>query len=120
MNRDRQRILLVGNVSKVFLDADAVAANCEVCDNISDAINTLCGTGLEPVKTRPGLSRAKPVPSGAEGPRGWPWYPKEIVIIGVEPGRVDWGLELTDKVKQKLAEIIDTVLKEIEDAVHGK
>jgi hydrogenase maturation protease len=46
--------------------------------------------------------------------------PKEIVIIGVEPQAVDVGLELSDKLKHKLAEIIDTVLKEIEDAVHRK
>jgi len=46
--------------------------------------------------------------------------PEEIVIIGVEPGKVDWGLELTDQVAQKLPEIINIVLKEIEDAVHTK
>ncbi len=48
------------------------------------------------------------------------YAPKEVVIIGVEPEVVEWGLELTDKVKQKVSEIIDTVLKEIEDAVHRK
>jgi len=46
--------------------------------------------------------------------------PEEIVIIGVEPGKVDWGLELTEQVAQKLPEIINTVVKEIEDAVHRK
>ncbi len=46
--------------------------------------------------------------------------PKEIVIIGVEPRKMDWGLELTDEVKQKVPEIINTVLKEIEDAIHAK
>ena len=44
--------------------------------------------------------------------------PEEIVIIGVEPSNVDWGLELTDQVAQKLPEIINMVLKEIGDAVH--
>jgi len=44
--------------------------------------------------------------------------PEEIVIIGVEPSKVDWGLELTDQVAQKLPEIINMVVKEIEDAVH--
>ena len=34
------KILLVGDVSKVFLDADSVSSNYEVCDNISDAIDT--------------------------------------------------------------------------------
>lgn len=46
--------------------------------------------------------------------------PKEIVIIGVEPEKIDCGLELTDKVKQRVPEIINTVLKEIEDAIHTK
>lgn len=46
--------------------------------------------------------------------------PKEIIVIGVEPEIMDWGLELSDKLKHKLAGIIDTVLKEIEDAVHRK
>jgi hydrogenase maturation protease len=46
--------------------------------------------------------------------------PAEIVIIGVEPAKVDYGLELTDEVEQKIPEIIDTVVKEIEDAVHTK
>jgi hydrogenase maturation protease len=44
--------------------------------------------------------------------------PEEIVIIGVEPAEVGYGLELTDEVEQKIPEIIDTVVKEIEDAVH--
>lgn len=46
--------------------------------------------------------------------------PKEIVIIGVEPKNIDCGLELTDEVKQRVPEIINTVLKEIEDAIHTK
>jgi len=46
--------------------------------------------------------------------------PEEIVIIGVEPSKVDWGLELTAQVGQKLPEIINMVLKEIGDAVHTK
>lgn len=39
--------------------------------------------------------------------------PKEIVIIGIEPEKIDWGLELTDQVKQKVPEIVNSVLKEI-------
>ncbi len=46
--------------------------------------------------------------------------PDGIVIIGVEPAEVGYGLELTDEVEQKIPEIIDTVVKEIEDAVHRK
>jgi len=38
---DTFRILLVGDVSQVFLDADAVAQNrYEICDSISDAVDT--------------------------------------------------------------------------------
>lgn len=44
--------------------------------------------------------------------------PKEIVIIGVEPGEVDCGLELTDEVKRRIPEIVNAVLKEIKDDIH--
>jgi len=46
--------------------------------------------------------------------------PKRIVIISVEAGEVDCGLELTEKVKQRIPEIINTVLEEIKDAVHKR
>jgi hydrogenase maturation protease len=46
--------------------------------------------------------------------------PEEIVVIGVEPAEVGYGLELTDEIERKIPEIIDTVVKEIEDAVHTK
>ena len=46
--------------------------------------------------------------------------PKEIAIIGIEPKKIDCGLELTDDIKQKIPEIINTVLKEVEDAIHTK
>ena len=46
--------------------------------------------------------------------------PKEIVIIGVEPKEISHGLELTDQVKQKIPEIVHTVLEEIKDAVHTR
>jgi len=44
--------------------------------------------------------------------------PKEIVIIGVEPKKIDFGLELTDEVRERIPEIVNIVLKEIEDAIH--
>ena len=44
--------------------------------------------------------------------------PKEIVVIGVEPEEVKYGLELTNSVKRKIPKILNTVLEEIEDAVH--
>jgi len=46
--------------------------------------------------------------------------PKEIVIIGVEPKQINQGLELTDQVKQKIPEIVNTVLEEIKDVVHTR
>jgi hydrogenase maturation protease len=46
--------------------------------------------------------------------------PEEIVIIGVEPGEIDCGLELTKPVMQKVPQIIKKVLEEIKDAIHTK
>lgn len=46
--------------------------------------------------------------------------PKEIVIIGVEPGRISPGLQLTEQVEQTVPKIINTVLEEIRDAVHTR
>ena len=39
--------------------------------------------------------------------------PKETVIIGIEPATIDWGTELSPKLKEKLPELIKVVLKEI-------
>jgi hydrogenase maturation protease len=39
--------------------------------------------------------------------------PREIVIIGIEPGEIGWGLELSPDLQQKLPEIVKIVLKEI-------
>ncbi len=44
--------------------------------------------------------------------------PKEIVIIGVEPGQWDYGLELTGLVARSVPEIVKKVLEETENAVH--
>jgi len=44
--------------------------------------------------------------------------PGEIIIIGIEPKEIDYGLELTEEVKQRIPEIINTVLEEIKDAVY--
>ena len=46
--------------------------------------------------------------------------PREIVIIGVEPKEINHGLELTDQVRQKIPEIVNTVLEEIKNAVHAR
>jgi len=38
--------------------------------------------------------------------------PREIVIIGVEPKEINWGLELSPEVRQKIPQIIKAVLQE--------
>ena len=39
--------------------------------------------------------------------------PKETVIIGIEPAVIDWGTELSPKLKKRLPDLIKVVLKEI-------
>jgi hydrogenase maturation protease len=39
-------------------------------------------------------------------------YSPEVVIIGVEPKAIDWGMELTDEVQKQVPAIIDIILKE--------
>ena len=39
--------------------------------------------------------------------------PKETVIIGIEPKEIDWGTELSAELQQKIPEIINIVLSEI-------
>ncbi len=39
--------------------------------------------------------------------------PKEIVIIGIEPAEIDWGMELSETLKKRLPDLIKVVLKEI-------
>ena len=41
--------------------------------------------------------------------------PESVTIIGIEPGTVDFGLELSSEVKERIPKIIDVVLNEIED-----
>ena len=38
--------------------------------------------------------------------------PQEIMIIGIEPKEIGWGLELTDLLKDKIAQIVNLVLEE--------
>jgi hydrogenase maturation protease len=40
--------------------------------------------------------------------------PKETVIIGIEPKEIDYGLELSAELQQKLPDVVRTVLKEID------
>jgi hydrogenase maturation protease len=39
--------------------------------------------------------------------------PKDVVIIGIEPAEIDWGMELSETLKERLPDVIKTVLKEI-------
>ena len=46
------------------------------------------------------------------------WHPDEIgigdaVIIGVEPKEINWGLELSPELQEKMPQIIDTILAEL-------
>ncbi|MFC2056300.1 HyaD/HybD family hydrogenase maturation endopeptidase [Chloroflexota bacterium] len=38
---------------------------------------------------------------------------KDVVIIGVEPKEIGWGLELSSELEQKIPQIVKIVLKEI-------
>jgi hydrogenase maturation protease len=39
--------------------------------------------------------------------------PSDVVIIGIEPKEIAWGIELSPELKKKIPEIISVVLKEI-------
>ena len=39
----------------------------------------------------------------------------EVVIIGVEPGEIGWGLELSSKLEERMPQIIDAILSELND-----
>ena len=41
--------------------------------------------------------------------------PKSTVIIGIEPKIIDYGLELSSEVEEKLPEVINLILKEVEE-----
>jgi hydrogenase maturation protease len=38
--------------------------------------------------------------------------PKEVIIFGVEPKTIDWGLELSPELKEKIPQLIGLVLQE--------
>jgi hydrogenase maturation protease len=39
--------------------------------------------------------------------------PRETVIIGIEPGEIEWGTELSPLLQQRLPEVVKVVLREI-------
>jgi hydrogenase maturation protease len=41
--------------------------------------------------------------------------PKSTVIIGVQPKEIEWGMELTPEIEKVVPDIIDAVLKELEE-----
>jgi Ni,Fe-hydrogenase maturation factor len=41
--------------------------------------------------------------------------PKSTIIIGIEPKTIEFGLELSPEVEDKLSELIKLVLQEIEE-----
>ncbi len=40
--------------------------------------------------------------------------PDETVIIGVEPGEIDWGLELSAELNERLPQIVNVVMDELD------
>jgi hydrogenase maturation protease len=44
--------------------------------------------------------------------------PADVVIIGVEPKEIDWGMELSPILQARLPKIIEVVLKEIDHTQH--
>lgn len=39
--------------------------------------------------------------------------PKEVVIIGVEPEVIDWGMELSPKLQAALPRVVEVVMREV-------
>jgi hydrogenase maturation protease len=39
--------------------------------------------------------------------------PKDVVIIGIEPSEIDWGMELSGTLKKRLPELVKVILIEI-------
>lgn len=39
--------------------------------------------------------------------------PREVVIIGIEPKEIDWGLELSPELERKMPQIVEIVRQEI-------
>lgn len=51
------------------------------------------------------------------------WHPDsiqigEVVVIGVEPKEVDWGLELSPELRDRMPQIVEAVLAELDTSVN--
>ena len=46
--------------------------------------------------------------------------PEDTVIIGVEPEDISWGLELSEKLKQRIPQIVRIVMEEINSTNSGE
>jgi hydrogenase maturation protease len=44
----------------------------------------------------------------------------ETIIIGVEPKEMGWGLELSPELKEKMSQIVEIVLAELDNTTNGK
>jgi len=42
-----------------------------------------------------------------------PWRNGDITVIGIEPKEIDWGLELSAEVREKIPQIIEIILAEL-------
>lgn len=51
--------------------------------------------------------------------RGLGIEPREVVIIGVEPKVVDWGLELSPELQERIPEIVKAVWQEAQGRADG-
>jgi len=40
--------------------------------------------------------------------------PEEIIVVGAEPKVIDWGLDLTPELKQKIPEVLNIIAKELD------
>ncbi|MDI3280206.1 MAG: HyaD/HybD family hydrogenase maturation endopeptidase [Bacillota bacterium] len=40
--------------------------------------------------------------------------PREVVVIGVEPKEINWGMELTPEIQQRVEPVVELVLQEIQ------
>lgn len=68
-------------------------------------------TPEEVVQSGPGISLHEPSLERLQQTLGeWGWLPEELVILGVAPGSIRWGTELSAELAAKLEHIVQAVL----------